>query len=454
MYAEQLPPHDVDAEEAVIGSLLIDGESITNISAFLKPSDFFLEKNRWCYEACLALFDRNEAINQVTMAHELGLQDHLEPIGGHAYLSHLVSEVPTSVHLEYYGAIVHRTSIMRRLIGAANRIADIGYDGASDVEAALSRAEEILFRVRSGQGGRDFLHIRDVLDRYMEDSASLQGGPLSQGIAFIPTGFADLDKLLGGLQRSDLIILAGRPGLGKSTLAMNIAQYAASQGAIVGSFSLEMSAEQLVMRLLSSESKVDTQRLRQGLYNEKEESRIFDAIGMLSDLPLFVDDSPLQTIIEMRGKCRRLQAERGLDLLIVDYLQLVRGNGRIDNRVQEMSEISRSLKALARDLDIPVLACSQLSRAVEQRPSHRPQLSDLRESGSIEQDADVVAFIYRDDAYYNEEQWAQMYPDRPYPKNITDLIIAKHRHGPVDTMNLYFQQDLAKFENYATRGES
>ena len=451
MYAEQLPPHDVEAEEAVIGSLLIDEEGITVVSSFLKPRDFFVEKNRWCYEACLSLFDRGEAVNQVTVAHELSLQGHLEEVGGHAYLSHLVSVVPTSVHLKYYGHIVQRTSIMRRLILAASNIADIGYEGAADVDAALSKAEEILFRVRSGPGDRDFLHIRDVLDKYMEDSATIQAGPLGQGIAFIPTGFVDLDKLLGGLQRSDLIILAGRPGLGKSTLAMNIAQFATTHGAVVGTFNLEMSAEQLVMRLLSSESKIDTQRLRQGLYNEREERRIFDSIGLLSDLPFYIDDTPLQTIVEMRGKSRRLQAERGLDLLIVDYIQLIRGNGRNENRVQEMSEISRSLKALARDLDIPVLACSQLSRAVEQRPSHRPQLSDLRESGSIEQDADVVAFLYRDDVYYNEDQWSHAYPDRPYPRNIADLIVAKHRHGPVNAINLYFRQELARFENYASR---
>ena len=451
MYAEQLPPHDVEAEEAVIGSLLIDEEGITVVSSFLKPRDFFVEKNRWCYEACLSLFDRGEAVNQVTVAHELSLQGHLEEVGGHAYLSHLVSVVPTSVHLKYYGHIVQRTSIMRRLILAASNIADIGYEGAADVDAALSKAEEILFRVRSGPGDRDFLHIRDVLDKYMEDSATIQAGPLGQGIAFIPTGFVDLDKLLGGLQRSDLIILAGRPGLGKSTLAMNIAQFATTHGAVVGTFNLEMSAEQLVMRLLSSESKIDTQRLRQGLYNEREERRIFDSIGLLSDLPFYIDDTPSQTIVEMRGKSRRLQAERGLDLLIVDYIQLIRGNGRNENRVQEMSEISRSLKGLARDLDIPVLACSQLSRAVEQRPSHRPQLSDLRESGSIEQDADVVAFLYRDDVYYNEDQWSHAYPNRPYPRNIADLIVAKHRHGPVNAINLYFRQELARFENYASR---
>lgn len=454
MYVQQAPPHDVDAEEAVIGSLLISGDAITEVLSFLKPADFFLEKNRWCYEACLALFDRGEAINQITVAHQLGLQGHLEEMGGSSYLSHLVTVVPTSIHLQYYGRIVHRTAIMRRLIDTASRIAEIGYEGAADVDVALGKAEELLFRIRSAQPGREFLHIKQVLDKYMEDTSE-EPGSLGKGLLSIPTGFVDLDKLLGGLQRSDLVILAGRPGLGKSTLAMNIAQYAAAQGALTGVFSLEMSAEQLALRLLASEAQVDSQRLRRGgPFSETQESRIMDSIGHLSDLPIYIDDTPLQTIVEMRGKSRRLQIERSLDLLIVDYIQLIRGNStRSDNRVQEMSEISRSLKALARDLDIPVLACSQLSRAVEQRPGHRPQLSDLRESGSIEQDADIVAFIYRDDAYYTEEQWAHEFPDKPYPKNIADIIVAKHRHGPVDTINLYFRQELAHFENYA-RGMS
>ena len=288
----------------------------------------------------------------------------------------------------------------------------------------------------------------------MEESATMQG-PLERGVAPIPTGFLDLDRLLGGLQRSDLIILAGRPGLGKSTLALNMARHAAGQGALVGLFSMEMSSEQLGFRLLSSEAGVDSHMLRRNMLNDAEQQRSVAAVGLLSDMPLYIDDSPIQTIIEMRGKARRLQIERGLDMLIVDYLQLVRGNvgSRGDNRVAEMSEISRSLKALARDLDIPVLACSQLSRAPEQRPSHRPLLSDLRESGSIEQDADVVAFIYRDDVYYTEEDWGHQHPDRPYPKNIAEIIVAKHRHGPVDTINLYFRQELVRFENYAASGE-
>ncbi len=447
MYAERLPPHDIDAEEAVIGSILIDGEAITRVTSFLKPSDFYGEKNRWCYEACLALFERGEAINQVTVAHELSLRDRLQELGGASFLSHLVAKVPTSVHAEYYARIVQRTSTMRQLIRAASDIAAIGYQGAADTDTALRAAEEILFGIRSGRLSRDFVHIREILDTYMEESAAIHSAA-ERNLAPVPTGFTDMDKLLGGgLQRSDMVVVAARPSLGKSTLAFNIARHAAGAGFTVGIFSLEMSREQIGIRLLASEASVDSYRLRLGLLSESEERRLLDAIGMLSDLPVYIDDTPVQTIVEMRGKARRLQAEHGLDLLIVDYLQLIGGTGRTDNRVQEMGEISRSLKGLARDLDIPVLACSQLSRAVEQRPSHRPLLSDLRESGSIEQDADVVAFIYREDVYITREEWEKRNPSDPYPQNIAEIIVAKHRNGPVGTVPLYFRSDVSRFEN-------
>ena len=415
MYVDRLLPHDPDAEEAVVGSILVDPESITKVTHFLKASDFYIGRNRWCYEACLALFERDEAINQVSVAHELHGLGRLEDAGGAPYLAHAVESTPTSVHLEHYGRIVQRTSVMRQLITAARNIAEIGFDGGSDVENALDRAEEMLFRVRTGRGTRDFRHLREVLDVYMEDTAALE---MDQGrnLAPIPTGFTQLDELLGnGLQRSDMVVVAARPSLGKSTLAFNIARHAAEQGATVGIFSLEMSAEQIAVRLLSGEANVDSHRLRIGLLSDSEESRILDAIGLLSELTIYIDDTPIQGVVEMRGKSRRLQAEHGLDLLVVDYLQLMSSSsGRSDNRVQEMGEFSRSLKGMARDLDIPVVACSQLSRAPEQRPSHRPILSDLRESGSIEQDADVVAFIYREDVYTNREEW-----EGPTPRSST-----------------------------------
>ena len=446
MYAEKLLPHDIESEEAVIGSLLIDGESVLKVAQFLKPGDFYREKNRFCYEACLSLFGRGEAINQVTVAHQLSLDERSEPVGGTAYLSHLVATVPTPVHIEYYGRIVNRTASMRSLIDAAAQISGIGYEGSDDVPASLDRAEDILFRVRSGQPARDFVSIREVLDQYMEESAAV-AEPFGRRGAPIMTGFSDLDELLGGLHRSDMVVLAARPSLGKSTLAVNISMNAAKIGAVVGIFSLEMSREQLALRMLSGEAEVDSQRLRLGLYTEAEERRIIDSIGSLSELPIYIDDTPMQGILEMRSKARRLSMERGLDFLVVDYMQLIQGSSsRGDNRVQEISEITRSIKGQARELDVPILAVSQLSRAVELRTSHRPQLSDLRESGSIEQDADVVVFIYRDDVYFTEDEWANRFPDRPYPKNIAELIVAKHRHGPVGNLELLFRDKLVRFE--------
>jgi len=458
LYAERLPPHDIDAEESLIGSILIDGEALTRITSFLKPRDIYSEKNRWCYEASLALFDRSEGINQVSVAHELSLQERLEGVGGPAYLSHLVQVVPTSVHIEHYARIVQRTALMRQIIHAGGEIAAIGYDAGPDADAALSRAEEALFKVRSGRGSRDFTHIRDVLDVYMEESGAMQG-PTADHLAPVATGFADLDKLLGGgLQRSDMIVVAARPSMGKSTLAFNIAQYAATRGAVVGVFSLEMGSQQIGIRLLASEANVDSNRLRLGLISDAEEKRLLDAIGSLSDLPIYIDDTPIQGIVEMRGKARRLQSDRGLDMLVVDYLQLITNSSssgwRSENRVHEMGEISRSLKGLARDLDIPVLACSQLSRAPEQRPNHRPLLSDLRESGSIEQDADVVAFIYREDVYTTRDDWEKSRPSEPYPEKIAELLVQKHRNGPTGTVSLYFRDNVIRFESLQPQARS
>ncbi|MBI2855721.1 MAG: replicative DNA helicase [Chloroflexi bacterium] len=452
MYVERLPPHDERAEESVLGSLLIDGEAILSTVRLLQPEDFYHERNRWCYEACLSLWQDNEAINSVTVGHRLALMSRLEDVGGPAYLGHLVATVPTSAHVEHYARIVSRTHTLRRLIGAAGEIATLGYEGGADVDRALGQAEDLLFRIRSGHAVRDFVPLREVLDQYLEESAAIQG-PLERGVAPIPTGFTAMDRLLGGFQRSDMIVLASRPSLGKSALAVNIARYAAGQGAVVGIFSLEMSRDQIALRLLSSEAEVDNHRLRLRLHSDAEERRIMNAVGVLSELPIYIDDTPLEGIVEIRSKARRLQMERQMDLAIVDYLQLIRGNSRPENRVQEISEISRSLKGIARDLNISLLAVSQLSRAVEQRPSHRPQLSDLRDSGSIEQDADVVMFIHREDMYSDEEQWEARFPGRPYPKDIAEIIVAKHRHGPLDTLNLRFQGALARFEDMPTTGE-
>ncbi len=450
MYVERVPPHDEAAEEAILGSILIDGEAILHVAPFLRPEDFYRERNRWTYDACLALFQRGEAINQVTISHELAGQDKLETAGGPSFLSHLVASVPTSVHAEHYAQIVSRTATMRNLIGAATHIAALGYEQDADLDATLRQAEDLVFRVRSRRQSRDFVPLREVLDLYLEESAAFQTST-EQGAGPVPTGFADLDQLLGGLQRSDLVILAARPSLGKSTMALDIARNAAGHGAVVGIFSLEMSREQLAYRLLSAEAQVDSHRLRLGLITEGEQQRVINAVGALSDLPIYIDDSPIQTIVEILSKSRRLHMEHAVDLLIVDYIQLMQGAGRQDNRVQEMSDISRSLKGVARDLNVPCLAISQLSRAVEQRPTHRPMLSDLRDSGSIEQDADVVAFIYRDDVYITEEDWERQHPTENYPRNIAEIIVAKHRNGPLGNLSLYFRGQYSRFENLAAQ---
>ena len=456
MNSDKLPPHDIDAEEAVIGSLLIDGTAIYKIAPFLDQADFYGERNQWIYGACLALSQRDEAVNQITLAQELDRQKKLEECGGAAYLSHLISIVPTSLDVEHYAQIVYRLSIMRHLINAGSQIAALGYEADPDVEASLSRAEDILFRLRHGQTPRDFVHIRQVLDKYFEDTTpdtAAERGHLD--IPHVLSGFAGLDEFLGGFQRSDLIIIAGRPSMGKTSLALNIARNAAvDQGACVALFSVEMAREPLVFRLLSSESGVNLKQIRLGLHSEKDEKGIMDATGILSEAPIYIDDSPQLRVVEMRSKARRLHYEHGINLIIVDYLQLMQGDGRGENRVQEISFISRSLKGIARDLDVPVIAVSQLSRAVEWRASHRPQLSDLRESGSIEQDADIVVFVNREELYYaSQREWEEQHQGENYPPP-AEIIVAKHRNGPTGQRNLRFIPKLAKFENIANEEPS
>ena len=450
MVSDRLQPHDIAAEESVIGSILIDGDSLTSVTSILRPYDFYSQRNRRCYQACLALYERNAAINQVTLAHEIAIEEGaLEQIGGVEYLSQLVSNVPTSVHIEHYANIVHGASVLRQIIRAGGEIADLGYGGGADVDKALDKAEEVVFGIRSRRTARDFTHIRFFLDNYMEQSGALHD-PSAVSLAPVTTGFSKIDELLGGgLQRSDLVILAARPSLGKSTLALNMARHAADQGSTSAVFSLEMSGEQIAVRLLASEADIDSHRLRMNLLRDDEEARVLDAVGLLSDLPIFIDETPFQTVMELRSKSRRLHQESGLDLLIVDYLQLI-DVGRSDNRAVALGEVSRSLKALARELDIPVLACSQLSRAVEQRPNHRPMLSDLRESGSIEQDADVVAFIHRDDLYTSREDWERKFPTEPYPENLAEIVVSKHRNGPVGNVPLFFRNDRVRFEEPPT----
>jgi replicative DNA helicase len=445
----RLPPHDTDAEEAVIGSLLIDGAAIYKIADFLQTADFYYEQNQWLYDACLSLYQRDEAINQITVAQELSRRGRLEACGGAAHLSYLISICPTSLDIEHYARIVYRLSVMRQMIMAGDGIAAIGYEAGPDVEDSLARAESILFKLRRGQGAGELTHIRQVLDKYFEVAPASLEGRLEQ-LPYVLSSFTGLDEFLGGFQRSDLIIIAGRPSMGKTSLALNIARNAAVEHrACVALFSLEMARDSLVLRLLSSESGVNSRRVRFGHHTEDEERRVMEATGVLSESPIYIDDTPMLRMAEMRSKALRLNFERGVDLVIIDYLQLMQGEGiRGENRVQEISYISRSLKALARELNVPVLAVSQLSRAVEWRASHEPQLSDLRESGSIEQDADIVLFIYRDEYYYKEDEWP---PDKgEYPREEADIIIAKHRNGPTGRVKLRFRHNLARFESISS----
>ncbi|MDQ4100172.1 MAG: replicative DNA helicase [Chloroflexota bacterium] len=430
---ERLPPHNIEAEQSVLGSILIDRDAIIRIASYVKPDDFYISANGRVYQAILDLYNRREPTDFVTLSDELERKGQLDDIGGIGYLSSLLNSVPTAVHVEYYGRIVERTATLRRLIDAGTRIVGIGYREEVAAEDALDAAERALFEVSQRRTTRDFVSIAEVLDRFFDQIEYLQQH--RGDVVGVPTGFADLDQLTGGLQRSDLIILAARPSMGKTALALGLAYGAAVQhGKTVGIFSLEMSAEQLVQRLLSTETGVDSHRLRLGQIDDSEWERISRALGRLSEANIFIDDSANAAVMDVRSKARRLQAEHGVDMIIVDYLQLMSGR-RSDNRVQEISEISRGLKGLARELNVPVIALSQLSRAVESRSDHRPMLSDLRESGSIEQDADIVMFIYRDDKYDENSE----------KKGIAEVIVAKHRNGPVGSVNLRFFERTARF---------
>lgn len=430
---DKMMPHNVEAEEAVMGSLLIDPDAIFKVATYLMPADFFIERNGWVYEAILALHNRREAVDFVTLCDELERHGRLQEAGGAAYITQLINVVPTSIHVEYYGHIVERAAVRRRLIRAATEIAALAYEEAEDIDQVVDRAEQTLFGVSQRRLTRDLVPISQVISEYYDriDYLYRHGGEF----VGVPTGFPRIDRLLGGLQRSDLVIVAGRPAMGKTSLVLNIAHNAAVKNQRVAVFSLEMSNEQLVQRLIASETEISSQRLRTGKLKEDEWPKFVQATGILSDQHIFIDDTPSISAMQMRTKCRRLHAEHGLDLIIVDYLQLMQGDRRSENRVQEISYISRMLKGLARELNVPLLAASQLSRAVEQRADKRPMLSDLRESGAIEQDADIVMFIYRDEVYN---------PETPM-KNIAEVIVSKHRHGPTGSIELYFEKELTRF---------
>ena len=435
---EKLLPQNIEAECGVLGSIIIDPEAIVQVSDFLHADDFYRDAHHTIYEVILQLYEEHEPADFITICDELERRNKLEEVGGASYITSLINQVPTSGNVEFYARIVERTAILRRLIHAAGQIAAIAYE-EGDADIALDKAEQLIFNISQRHARSDFTHMRDVLAEYMNKLDKLH--ERRGTIVGVPTGFTDLDRITGGLQKSDLIVLAARPGIGKSSLALSLAHNAALKYyTSIAVFSLEMSKDQLAQRLLSMDAGIDQQRLRTGIIEEDEWDRIVYAMDTLSESNIWIDDTAGISTMEMRSKARRLQAEHGIDLIIVDYLQLMQatiGGKRNENRVQEISEISRSLKGLARELNIPVLALAQLSRAVESRQSKVPQLSDLRESGSIEQDSDIVMFIYRDDLYNQESE----------RKNIADIIIAKHRNGPVGEISLYFQASQTRFRD-------
>ncbi len=433
-------PFPREAEEAVLGAILVNPEAYYDVAHFLSSEDFYLHRNRWIWEAFVSLHDQRLPIDLLTVSEELDRQGRLAEVGGPAYLTALINSVPSSLHAEAYAHLVEESATRRRLLDAANQIARLAYQSDSPLGEVVNDAEKAVFAVSERRLTHELRPIKQVLSEYY-DRVDYLARHRDETIG-APTGFIDLDRLLGGMQPSDLLIIAGRPGQGKSGFCISAAKNAAQlHKKHVALFSLEMSNEQLVQRLVAQETGIDSQRLRLGDINDDEWPLFTQAVSALSATHIYLDDTPAITPLQLRTKCRRLHMEVGLDLIIVDYLQLMSGDTRMDNRVQEVSYISRNLKVLARELKVPVLAAAQLSRAVEQRSDKRPVLSDLRESGSLEQDADVVMFIYRPDQYEADT----------LRQNIAEIIVAKHRNGPVGSVELVFRRPLAKFENAARR---
>jgi replicative DNA helicase len=441
LYADRLPPQNIEAEQAVLGAIFLEPSALTVASEVLIPEDFYRAAHQKIFNAMLKLNDDGKVVDLVTVTEELAAAKLIEDTGGVSYLSELASSVPTAANIEYYARIVEEKSLLRRLIRTATEIASDGYSREDEVEALLSEAEKNILAVAQRKNAGSFHNIKDVLVRTYDNIEEMHNRVGE--ITGISTGFAELDRMTAGFQRNDLIIVGARPSVGKTAFALNIAANVATKtGENVAIFSLEMGAEQLVMRMLCSEGNIDAQRLRTGSLTDDDWGKLTMAMGSLSNSGIFIDDTPGVRISDIRSKCRRLQQEHGLGMILIDYLQLILGSGRAgENRQQEVSEISRSLKQLARELKVPVIALSQLSRGVEQRQDKRPMMSDIRESGSIEQDADIVAFLYRDDYYDKESE----------NKNIIEIIIAKQRNGPTGTVSLAFVKEYNKFVNLETR---
>jgi replicative DNA helicase len=441
---ERIPPQNIEAEQSVLGAMLISREAIDKAGEILTEDDFYRPDDRIIFSAIMDLHSRNEAVDLVTVTEELRKMGKLDTVGGTATITALSNAVPTAANVVYHAKIVEEKSLRRQLINAATDVVAEGYEEDEDISQTIDQAEQKILAVANRKHANGVTKIKDVVKSAMARIEELYDS--KEAFTGLPTGFNDFDKMTSGLQPSDLIIVAARPSMGKSSLVLNIAEHVALKGGkSVAFFSLEMSKEQLVQRLLCSQAQIDASRLRIGQLQESEWPKLVQAADNLSNAKIMLDDTPGMTALEMRSKARRWKNENGLDLIIVDYLQLMQGSSKrsSDNRQQEMSEISRSLKGLARELNVPVIALSQLSRSVEQRTSKRPMLSDLRESGALEQDADIVCFIYRDD-YYN--------PDTDQ-KNVAELIVAKHRNGAVGTVPLYFRKDITRFYDLSSKHE-
>lgn len=432
----KVPPHDIEAEQAVIGSMLTDQEAVYAAIERLKPEDFYREDNKQIYTAILNIYNKAEPIDIITLKAELSSMGKLDAVGGLEYIVELPEKVPTTANVDRYIKIVEEKSLLRNLIRAANEILSSGYAQEDDVENIVDHAEKKIFDVMQKKSQKGYTTIKDVLVESFTKLEELYNQ--KEHITGVPTGFAELDKKTAGLHGSELILIAARPAMGKSAFALNIGSYAATRANVpVAIFSLEMSKEQVGNRILCSEALVDSNNVRTGELNDEELGKLAETSGELSQAPIYIDDTPGISVMEIRAKCRKLKLEKNIGLVIIDYLQLIQGSGKTSSREQEIAEISRSLKILAKEIEVPVIALSQLSRAVEARPDHRPMLSDLRESGSIEQDADIVMFLYRDD-YYNEDS---------EKKNLAEVIIAKQRAGSTGTVDLAWLGKYTKFAN-------
>ncbi|MDP9347994.1 MAG: replicative DNA helicase [Gemmatimonadota bacterium] len=445
-FADRAPPYSAEAEMSVLGGMLIDGDAIVRAIEIVDDSMFYREGNRRLFRAMVRLWERGEVIDPVTLSEELKNSGDLESVGGMPYVAQLLDAVPTAANLEYHAKIVREKALLRRLIEAATTIIQDTFANQGDVEEILDQAEQRIFQIAQTHERKGFVWIKELLWPAMEQIELLSQN--SSSVTGVPTGFADLDNLTAGFQRGDLIVVAARPSMGKTAFTLNIAQHAAiAAKKAVAFFSLEMSKESLVQRMLTSEARVDAGRVRTGRLRDDDYPRLAQAAGLLNTAPVYIDDTPGISVLEMRAKARRLKSDRpDLAMIMVDYLQLMTGNGRTENRQQEVSEISRNLKALAKELEVPVVALSQLSRAVEQRPDKRPMMSDLRESGAIEQDADVIMFLYRPEYYFGPVD-----KDGNSLEGRAEVIVSKQRNGATGTVNLAFLKEFTRFENFTMR---